>query len=293
MAADLKVARALTEAPDSRDGRPFPRRLVRPIMRASFLFALAIVVAATGSAHARDNAVVDVRVGEKGNLTRIAVVCREACPIGYRAGGVFHLAGVRSALKIDLSKRSKNAEGVAFTPAAGGADLVVRSAKTVRSAAVRPCTIEGDDAACIDLEFGPPGSGGALRVAEAAAPTATRAEAPQRAAASPGRLRDPAIELAQFAAPERLDPPKGALEEAARVVKATATRPEPRAVIRADRAMALLGPDIDLLKEARAILGRGLGVAECEAAAARLRADAWALDAMVDVGLCTAGKGRL
>lgn len=268
-------------------------------MRATpFLALMFAAVAATTPALARDNAVVDVRVGEKGDLTRIAIVCRKACAIGYRAGGVFHLAGVRSNLKIDLSTRSKNAKGIAFTPAAGGADLAVRSQKSVRSAAVRPCAVDGAEAACIDLEFGPPGAGGALRTTDADAPparaTSRERPSPSRAATAPaGGLRDPSIELAQFAPPERLDPPKGALEDAARIVKATTTRPEPRAILRADRAMALLGPEIDILKETRVILGRSLGVAECEAAAARLRADAWALAAMVDVGFCAAGKGRL
>ncbi|MEO0880564.1 MAG: hypothetical protein AAFY22_12740 [Pseudomonadota bacterium] len=40
------------------------------------------------------------------------------------------------------------------------------------------------------------------------------------------------------------------------------------------------------------ILGREFGAAQCEAARSRLDADAWALDAMVNVGLCMAADGE-
>jgi tetratricopeptide (TPR) repeat protein len=44
---------------------------------------------------------------------------------------------------------------------------------------------------------------------------------------------------------------------------------------------------------ASTILGKRLGVGECEAARAKLRSDAWALEAMVDVGFCDAIAGKL
>jgi Tfp pilus assembly protein PilF len=44
---------------------------------------------------------------------------------------------------------------------------------------------------------------------------------------------------------------------------------------------------------AASLLGKRLDAAGCEAARARLKADGWALEAMVDVGFCDAAAGDL
>ena len=72
-----------------------------------------------------------------------------------------------------------------------------------------------------------------------------------------------------------------------------APAPARRPIIDQERARELLKPDIDIGETAGTILGRSFGPAECEGAKARLRTDAWALDAMVDVGFCTAVAGDL
>jgi len=48
-----------------------------------------------------------------------------------------------------------------------------------------------------------------------------------------------------------------------------------------------------LKEQAKTILGKALDVGGCEGAQARLNRDAWALDAMVDVGFCKASSGDL
>ena len=49
----------------------------------------------------------------------------------------------------------------------------------------------------------------------------------------------------------------------------------------------------DLASQAKEILGVQLDGAKCEEASERLEADAWALDAMVDIGFCKAAEGKV
>ncbi|MEQ1931199.1 MAG: hypothetical protein ABL957_11830, partial [Parvularculaceae bacterium] len=58
-------------------------------------------------------------------------------------------------------------------------------------------------------------------------------------------------------------------------------------------AEALIGSRVDVGAEASAILGRPFDASECALADARLKGDAWALDAMVDIGFCEASRGDL
>ena len=109
------------------------------------------------------NGVVDVQIGEKGDVMRVALVCRSDCAVGARAGGVFHLPGVVSTLAIDLAGRSKNAKSLTFTPVDGGTDLNIASNKALSGAAIRACTVDKQPASCIDLEFVKPGSRADIR----------------------------------------------------------------------------------------------------------------------------------
>lgn len=276
---------------------------------AAFAALAVLAVPAFGAAAAADNAVVDVRVGEKGALLRVAVLCRNACEIVPRAAGVWFLPGVASSLAVDLARRSRHATGVVFTPAEGGSIVKIFSKTAPASAAARPCALDGEIAACIDLAFS-----AAERDAARPAPIvrfAAREEGAREAPAPVVRVamrehvetqpkrpafRDPKIGEARFAPPERFEPPKFVPRqppEEARIVPATALAPTARPILRADRAASLAAPSVDIPRAAYDILGRRLGVAECESAQARLRGDAWALDAMVDVGFCAAAAGRL
>lgn len=250
--------------------------------------ALALSGPALAEEEARQNAVVDVQVGEKGDLMRVAIVCRQACGLVAKSGERFRLNGVSSSLKINLAGRVKNAKSLAFSPSEGGSDLVIASTKAVHRVAARPCRIGGDDASCIDIEYG----GEHVRarpLRDAASSPPVRAAIPPPARA----FRDPDIRTAALAPPERLSPPPAIPPHAAPITPSVATLPTRKPIIDPDRAAALFGPHIDIRQETQAILGRNLGVAECAGAEARLRADAWALDAMVDVGFCRAAQGRL
>lgn len=235
-----------------------------------------------------ENTLQDVQVGEAGRLLRIALICAEECGVAPRAGGAFFLSGVAADLDVDLSERSVNARAIKVEPAAGGSLMKLDAAAKISRASIKPCFIDGLTASCIDIEF-----------AEAAPQTA-QAPAPQKAAAAkpasetraaPAIPEPPSIKLAggpalreapdeemltfaRFAPPERLDPPQ-------------------RPIVVKEKAESLWSSKIDIAEMATTILDKRFGVGECEGAQARLRSNAWALDAMVDVGFCAAIAGDL
>ncbi|MEQ8176885.1 MAG: hypothetical protein RIA10_01000 [Amphiplicatus sp.] len=272
-----------------------------------------------------ENALEDVQVGESGNLMRVALICRTDCRVGARAGGAFFLPEIDAALDIDLKGRTKIAEALAFKPVAGGSALEIKASAAVNKASIKPCLIDGLAASCIDIEFGAArvqaaaNAGGA---APNAAPNAAPSLAPKPAKAETALRENPSanaqaastpkapasvrpalrettgeerLVFARFAAPERLAPPEAAPSQQSAPQQASIIRErnEPRPILREDKAAAFIGGDIDIAREAEAILGKRLGVAECGGAQARLRADAWALDAMVEVGFCEASSGAL
>ncbi len=268
-----------------------------------------------------ENALEDVQVGESGNLMRVALICRTDCRVGARAGGAFFLPEIVAALDIDLKGRTKIAEALAFKPVAGGSALEIKASAAVNKASIKPCLIDGLAASCIDIEFGAarvqaaanapsaaPNAAPSLAPKPAKAETALRenpsanaqaASTPKAPASERPALRETTGEerlvFARFAAPERLTPPEVAPSQQSAPQQASIIRErnEPRPILREDRAAAFIGSDIDIASEAEAILGKRLGVAECGGAQARLRADAWALDAMVEVGFCEASSGAL
>jgi hypothetical protein len=273
---------------------------------APFAPAIAIIAfaaagaAAQGAATARANAIEDVQVGESGKLLRVALICRSDCRVGARAGGVFYLPGVRSDLDIDLAGRSRNARGLQFQPVEGGSTMTIRADAAIVSASIKPCAIRSAPASCIDLEFSP----GAARLAAAPPPAAkpapsrpagtAQAAATARAPEPPPLREAPGQEkltLARFAPPERFTAPDASLPApSAPAIAGSAAR---RPIIDREKAAALIGEKFDIAATAEEILGRKFGVAECSGAEARLRNDAWALDAMVNVGFCAAADGDL
>ncbi len=290
-----------------------PRAVLRrlstlaPLAPAAAVIVLAAAsAAAQGIAGAR-NSLEDIQIGEDGRILRIAVLCRDDCRVGARAGGAFFLPGIDETIDVDLSARSKLARALAVKPTNGGSLLAIRADADVARASIKPCRIGAGTASCIDLEFADvarfeadaiadaepvhlhPDEAAAL--AEATAAREAAASPPADVAAEPPALREAPDEgllrFARFAPPERLDPPIIAH------AVASAVPPPPRraAIIRQEAgpppAAATIG------EAARAILERSFGVAECGGAEARLRSDAWALEAMVDIGFCKAIAGDL
>jgi hypothetical protein len=270
------------------------RRLV-PLTPLAPAAALILFVAANAAAEGRgQNALEDVQIGEAGKLLRIALICSEDCRVGARAGDVFFLSGVDADLDVDLEGRSVHARAIAVEPGQGGSILTLDTEEEISRASIKPCFIDGLAASCIDIEF-------AIEAAAVAAPSQkpvrpveashgqqtvnlTVPAPPQvRAASTPPApvLREAPEErlltFARFAPPERFAPP------------AAGGRP----VILKERAVALVTPKFDVAEMAEAILGKTFGISECEGAQARLKTDAWALEAMVDVGFCAAIAGDI
>lgn len=273
-----------------------------PLAPAIAIIAFAAAgAAAQGAATARLNALEDVQVGESGKLLRVALICRSDCRVGARSSGVFYLPGVRADLAIDLAGRSTNAKGLRFQPVEGGSIMAIRADWAIVSASIKPCAIRSAPASCIDLEFSP----GAARLAAASPADKPARAAPQNpapaAAAEPAPAPEPPplreareeekLTLARFAPPERFAAP--AASASAVSVPAMSMPAARRPIIDREKAAALIGETFDIAAAAEDILGRRFGVAECSGAEARLRNDAWALDAMVNVGFCAAAAGDL
>lgn len=287
-----------------------------PLAPALAIIAFAAAKAATETGAPARNALEDVQIGEAGALLRVALICRRDCAVAARAGGVFYLAGVEADLDVDLAGRSRLARALEFRPVDGGAALTIRADRDVVRASIKPCRIDGGPASCIDLEYAAKGAGAPPRAAsagtdpgaeksakaapiQAAGETAPAVPAPAIAAAPPPPLREAPGErmltFARFAPPERLAPPAPAtlISPGAPLRDHGSAAPARRPVIDKERARELLKADVDIADAAAKILGRSFGAGECEGAKARLRRDAWALDAMVDVGFCAAAAGDL
>lgn len=245
----------------------------------------------------------DVQVGERELQTRIALICEEACTVEKRGGAEFFVQGVVSDMTLDLTKRSRNIAGFAMTPEGAGSLLEVETRRILEYANAKPCKISDRAAACIDLFFADAEPSQAqlakpsLAPAQTAKQTDPAAEKPeepsQRLAAPKPPLRESAPErLSRFAAlapPERLVPPQPAQLASVRPVQKPVEVSKP--VMREERPPPPEKQAFDYAAQAEALLGRKLTPGFCASAQATLQSDPWALDAMVNVGLCEAASG--
>lgn len=261
--------------------------------------ALAVIAFAAAGAAAQGlaglggaaNAISDVQIGERGKLMRVVIVCREECRVGARASGVYFVPGIGEDLEVDLSGRAENAQRLTFRAESGGAELSVKSRKPIVASSIKRCAVDGAPASCIDIEF-------ADRVSARApdAPPQPPADGvpPMLGHIGPTLREAPderKLVFARLAPPERFAPPPLPGPPAA-----DANSPSnegPRLILESRKAAALIGSGVDIGAEAAQILGREFSPSECASADARLKADAWALDAMVDLGFCEAMRGNL
>ncbi len=265
--------------------------------RAMARLFLAWVLSAAGmaavalSATPEASGLLDVQIGERGNQTRIALLCDTACNIEKRSNTEFMLHGVGADISLNLSARSKFVS--AFTAASQGSGSLMRVNvnSAVEYANTKSCTVGGRAAACIDLFFASsePPEPAEGQTATSPAPAAYRDQPIQSSKPS---LREGASErlnnFSQVRPPERLTaPPIATLaklqpaEEIVEVGKPAIRNHDP------------IRPAASLNYKARvhSLLGKDLTPAYCNNAQATLQADPWALGAMVDVGLCTAARG--
>lgn len=258
---------------------------------------------------------------------RIALVCEKGCAVTKIADDRYELAGIDSALTIPLQGRSALLQGLKFDAVSGASLMSLDTDRTVSIATVGECVVRDTTATCIDLQFAPETmarvetpppaeeaapaktivadaapSSETMRAAEPA-PKTPAVEAPPPEPAPQPALRTarqetqtrPKLRAApnrdiltfeRFAAPERLSPPKLA------VITPVSAGATPDAEVSA-LPKKIVQPVVSMRKQVSSILGKSYGVAECEGAQARLNKDAWALDAMVDVGFCKALTGDL
>ncbi len=234
----------------------------------------------------------DVQVGERELQTRIALICNGPCTIEKRSGSEFLLRGVASEMSLDLTARSRNIAGLSMSPEAQGSALRVETRRILEYANAKPCKISGRAATCIDMFFADaePSQAQLATPSLAAKPTIAPPQVPK-----PG-LRESAPErLSRFAAlapPERLAPPKPAQLASVRPVAkkpVEVSRPE----IREQRPLPQpVEKPFNYAAQAKTLLGKNLTPGFCASAKATLQTDPWALDAMVDVGLCEAAAGN-
>ncbi|WP_411817549.1 tetratricopeptide repeat protein [Hyphococcus sp. DH-69] len=247
----------------------------------------------------------DVQVGERNLQTRIALICDGPCSIEKRADEQFFLRGVSSDMTLDLSDRSKNIEGFELVPDRAGSVMSVKPARLIEYANAKPCVIAERAATCIDLFF----ADAKPREAKIATPV-LNASLPKTA---PPALRESAPErLSRFAAlapPERLAPPTGArlasvqpvqnppvptLREREVVAPAEPQRTQQQSAnaIQTGARAPQPAEGFNYAEKVKALLGKNLSPGYCASAKANLQSDAWALESMVDVGLCEAAAGN-
>ncbi len=301
----------------------FTKRVVAPIAFAWTLASAGLAVFAQSIAPtgATNVSLEDVQVGERGNQTRIALICDAPCFVEKLGSKEFLLRGVDTSLNVDLSDRTQNVTGLRATPNAEGALLSIVTVGVIEYANTKNCTVGGRSAACIDLFFNASQSMPAVDVQpinnQKTAAKPMQAERPvlrepdiasQMPVTAKPALRESAPErmmvFANLTPPERLSPPTRAIlasiqpleaqvdvappttEEQVEIKRPSVREPTLAAVQSFDPA-----PSFDYASKVSSLLEKQLTSSYCATAEATLRADAWALRAMVDVGLCAAARG--
>ena len=264
--------------------------------------AMAGVAFSTGSDATPAIMLEDVQIGERGAQTRIAFICSAPCTLEKRADG-YLLNSVEAAFDFDLGARSDKVSRVSAESRDGGALISVTARAAVDRSSVKSCTVGGRPAACLDIFFSEGVVAEKTQTARAVAKPSIReaaAEQPQRAPATvaaavakPAGLREAAPDrlsaFARLAPPERLAPPSAVLAKVQPIEQNIEVR---KPLMRADTPLAA-PVRADFAARVRAILHKEISPPFCNNAEATLQADAWALGAMVDVGLCAAARGDL
>ncbi|WP_425409609.1 tetratricopeptide repeat protein [Hyphococcus sp.] len=272
--------------------------------RALLRFAAAFCAAGAGvclfaSPVLASSALQDVQVGERDLQTRIALICEGLCNLEKRSDDVFFLPGVSVEMALDLSDRSENVEGFSIRPDAEGSLLNISPNRLIEYANAKPCRIKERQAVCVDMFFAD------ARPRQAMIETPSLSPEPEPEPAKPDLRESAKDRLSRFARlgpPERLEPPQGARLASVRSVneppRPETTRPETTSPERPsfrDSAHAQTAPakaEFDYAASVKALLGKDLTPGFCASSKASLQTDPWALEDMVNVGLCEAADGN-
>ena len=308
---------------------PARRTLSARPMTAAIAISLLAAIGAAGAMTASQNALKDVQVGEKDRLMRIALVCEKGCSVKSLSEDSFEILNVDSDLEIPLNGRSKLADRLKIAPGERGSVLSVVTDGLIARAKINDCAVRNAVASCIDLAFYD-GPIAAEPETQAAAAKKISTREPPAPASPPSRkplveateetlenipefvparhasVARPALREApnrdiltfeRFSAPERLAPPKLAVLTPVSTnefdAPAPTFAPETRLQPAPSPQPKILQRSFSLKDQAKTILGKSLDVGGCEGAQARLNRDAWALDAMIDVGFCKAASGEI
>ncbi|WP_133162169.1 tetratricopeptide repeat protein [Hyphococcus luteus] len=256
----------------------------------------------------------DVQVGERELQTRIALICEGNCTVEKRGGADFFVRGVASDMTLDLTARSQNITGFSMRRENKGSALHVKTRRILEYANAKPCKISGRAATCIDMFFADAepskaqlktpslasnqASKPAPKTSEKTQETKTQKKPAPQLAAKPA-LRESAPErlsrFASLAPPERLQPPKPAQLASVRPVQKPVEMSKP--AMRDERTLSAPLPapakkPFNYAEQVEKLLGKKLTPGFCGSAKATLQSDPWALDAMVNVGLCEAAAGN-
>ena len=247
----------------------------------------AVALSATPAAPALD----DVQLGERGNQTRIALLCEAPCSVEKRSNTEFVLHGVGAQLRLDLTSRSKFVSTFSASPQGAGSLLRVNVNNTVEYANTKACKVGGRTAACIDLFFTNEEVQNRAAAPKPTAPTPAAVVEQPTTDARP-TLREGAADrinnIAKVAPPERLKNPPVALLAKLQPAEDIVEIGKP-AIRTQETARTNAGDNFAV--RVRSILGKDLSAAYCNNAQATLQTDPWALGAMADVGLCAAALG--
>ncbi len=286
----------------------YKKRIIAPIafawtLAAAAMAAVALTVApaATPSDLLPSILLDDIQVGERGNQTRIALICDSPCVVEKRGAREFLLRGVNASLELDLSARTQNVTMFSATPTPEGALLSISTVGVVEYANTKNCTIGDRPAACIDLFFASATKPSPIaeRAAQiVAAPKLKNGEPKHSSVGSKSAIAMPILRegepdrmmrFARLTPPERLSPAPGAILAKIQPVESAIKIPSP--TIRSETP--IIPPQFNFNRQIAQILKKELTPIHCATADLTLQADAWALDAMVDVGLCAAVRGNV
>ena len=269
----------------------------------------------------------DIQLGEKNSITRIALVCEPRCEIeqSVNSEALFLIKNIAANLTIDMRKRSKNINFLKLSPIddqsasefkipspsghAGSSLLSVELNKTLSTATVKECTIEGVPTSCIDFRFRQKSDKGeiieekiisadtyrqevTLKVPDIAQLGLRNGSQLEQSATSNIQIEDPILQ------PGGLREGNGADQNSHAAVPVRVSLPEslsnrqlsPPSILRPLATQKVLSR-VDFREQAETITARRFDSENCLSAQSQLQEDAWALEAMLIIGFCEATKG--
>ncbi|MEM9706693.1 MAG: hypothetical protein AAF850_11530, partial [Pseudomonadota bacterium] len=121
-------------------------------LRLGELFALGVSSLLSSAAQAD---LMDVQVGERGDLMRIALICDGACSVLKVSGTSYRIDNIEKSLEIPLQERSALVRSLQVLRDDNGGVISIVTDRSIASSRVRDCDVGSSKASCIDLNFAP------------------------------------------------------------------------------------------------------------------------------------------